>query len=48
MPPPAVSPSADLLERARRVLPGGALATFVMPDEVAGVLRGWLESTGSR
>jgi glutamate-1-semialdehyde 2,1-aminomutase len=38
MPPPAVSPSADLLERARRVLPGGALATFVMPDEVAGVI----------
>jgi glutamate-1-semialdehyde 2,1-aminomutase len=30
--------SADLLERARRVLPGGALATYVMPDEVAGVI----------
>src|SRR3954451_20488429 len=37
-PPASISSSADLLGRARRVLPGGALATFVMPDEVAGVI----------
>jgi glutamate-1-semialdehyde 2,1-aminomutase len=37
-PPPTAVSSAGLLERARRVLPGGALATYVMPAEVACVI----------
>src|SRR4051812_16328486 len=35
---PARDSSADLFERARRVMPGGIMATYAMPKEVARVM----------